>query len=194
MQLDHPGGIPMQQPAPPSADTLAQWIAEEESVLQAWRTADGVAAPAPPDPAWTGLEQMQALMRGGLRRASIGETLSFLPIRIEAGRAVFQGRPGPHLLNPMGMVHGGWFATLLDSALGCAVHSTLPPGTAYTTTDLQVRMVRGIAPDVPRVRAEAWTVHRGRQIVTAEARLTGPDGRLHAHGSASCLVLPARPR
>ncbi len=104
------------------------------------------------------------------------------------GRALFQGVPGPQLLNPMGTVHGGWYATLLDSALGCAVHTMMPPGRGYTTAELSVNVVKAIALKVQRVRAEGTVIHCGRQLATAEARLFGPDGTLYAHGTTTCLV------
>ena len=104
------------------------------------------------------------------------------------GRALFQGVPGPQLLNPMGTVHGGWYATLLDSALGCAVHTMMPPGRGYTTAELSVNVVKAIPLKVQRVRAEDKVIHCGRQLATAEARLFGPDGTLYAHGTTTCLV------
>ena len=109
------------------------------------------------------------------------------------GRAVFQGTPGPAHLNPMGTIHGGWYATLLDSALGCAVHTMMPAGRGYTTAELGVNLVRAIGPKAPRVRAEGKVIHCGRQLATAEGRLYGPDGTLYAHATTTCLVfdLPA---
>ena len=89
-------------------------------------------------------------------------------------------------------MHGGWFATLLDSALGCAVHSALPAGKGYTTLELKVNMIRSLSPKVPRVRAEGRVIHVGGQTATAEARLVGHDGKLYAHGSTTCLVFEAR--
>lgn len=178
-------------------DVLDRWIAEEESILGRRRVPDsGTDMPVSREriAAMTGLQQMEAMLRGDLPPAAMGRTLDFLLVEAGDGAAVFQGRPGPRLLNPMGMVHGGWFATMLDSALGCAVHTTLPPGKAFTTTDLHVHMVRGIAPTIARVRAEGRVLHRGRQLVTAEARLVGPDGALYAHGTTSCMVLDVRNR
>ncbi|MDB5881459.1 MAG: hypothetical protein JWP43_1337, partial [Ramlibacter sp.] len=104
------------------------------------------------------------------------------------GRAVFQGTPGPAHLNPLGTIHGGWYATLLDSALGCAVHTMLPAGRGYTTAELSVNLVRAIGSKAPRVRAEGKVIHCGRQLATAEARLYGPDGTLYAHATTTCLV------
>jgi uncharacterized protein (TIGR00369 family) len=89
-------------------------------------------------------------------------------------------------------VHGGWFATLLDSAMGCAVQSTLPAGKAYTTMEFKVNLVRALTAEVPVVRAEGRIVHPGRQVAMAEARLVGPDGKLYAHGTTTCLVFDRR--
>jgi uncharacterized protein (TIGR00369 family) len=96
----------------------------------------------------------------------------------------------------MGSVHGGWFATLLDSALGCAVHTRLPQGRGYTTTDLSVKMLKAIAPKVQRVRAIGEVIHCGRQVASAQASLVGPDGTLYAHATTTCFVfdLPGQPK
>ncbi len=91
-------------------------------------------------------------------------------------------------MNPMGGIHGGWYASLLDSAMGCAVHTLLPAGRGYTTAELSINIVRAIGDKAPRVRAEARVLHCGRQLATAEARLVGPDGTLYAHGTPTCLV------
>jgi uncharacterized protein (TIGR00369 family) len=88
----------------------------------------------------------------------------------------------------MGAVHGGWYATLLDSALGCAVHTLMPVGRAYTTAELSVNIVKALSPKVQRVRAIGKVLHCGRQLATAEARLVGPDGALYAHATSTCLV------
>lgn len=142
----------------------------------------------------SGLEQMQAMLRGELPYAAIARTLDFLIVEVGEGSAVFQGTPGAVHFNPMGTVHGGWFATLLDSALGCAVHTRMPPGRGYTTAELGVNLVKALTPKVPRVRAEGRVIHCGRQLATAEARLVGPDGTLYAHATTTCLVfdLPAQ--
>jgi uncharacterized protein (TIGR00369 family) len=136
----------------------------------------------------TGLEMMQAMLDGRIPFASIAKTLDFRLMEVSHGRAVFQGTPGASHLNPMGTVHGGWYATLLDSALGCAVHTMMPVGRAYTTAELSVNLVRSIGPKVQRVRAEGTVVHCGKQLATAEARLVGPDGTLYAHATTTCLV------
>ncbi|MGH6628003.1 MAG: PaaI family thioesterase [Burkholderiaceae bacterium] len=144
----------------------------------------------------TGLEMMQAMLRGELPYPPIAQTLDFQLIEVDAGRAVFQGTPGAQHLNPMGTVHGGWFATLLDSALGCAVHTMMQPGRGYTTAELSVNLVKALTPKVQRVRAEGQVLHCGRQLATAEARLVGADGTLYAHATTTCLVfdLPSQSR
>ncbi|MDO9092941.1 MAG: PaaI family thioesterase [Rubrivivax sp.] len=176
-------------------DPLADWLAAE--VAQRARNASGPGAGvASPDIAasMTGLQLLQATLRGELPHAAIATTLDFLLIAVEHGKAVFQGTPGPAHLNPMGGVHGGWYATLLDSAMGCAVHSGLPLGKAYTTLELKVNLVRAITPQVQRVRAEGRVIHLGGQTATADARLVGPDGRLYAHASTTCLVFDMQRR
>ena len=180
---------------PDASTTLAQWIAEENKVLQALLAGPGpgVARPDQID-GKTGLEQMQAMLQGELPYAAIAKTLDFTIMEVSPGRAVFQGTPRAEHLNPMGSVHGGWFATLLDSALGCSIHTLMLPGRGDTTAELGVNMVRAISPKVQRVRAEGKVIHCGRQLATAEARLVGPDGTLYAHATTTCLVfdLPKR--
>jgi uncharacterized protein (TIGR00369 family) len=172
--------------------TLAQWLAAEEALLSRRQHPAGVSSPEPAA-GLSGLGLLQALMRGELPSATISQTLDFLLVEAEHGRAVFQGTPGPAHLNPMGGVHGGWYATLLDSALGCCVHASLPAGKAYTTLELKINIVRALTPKVPRVRAEGRVIHLGGQTATADARLVGPDGKLYAHGSTTCLIFDARP-
>ena len=178
-------------------DHLAAWIAEEKRL---WGDAALNAAPAPISHAqllsMSGLEVMQAMLRREVPAPPIAKTLDFVLIAVAYGRTVFQGTPGYAHYNPLGSVHGGWFATLLDSALGCAVHTMMPPGRGYTTAELGTNIVRALTDKVPRVRAEATVIHCGRQLATAEARLVGPDGTLYAHGTTTCLVfeMPATPR
>lgn len=168
---------------------LEHWLEQERAVLSVLDAGAGPGVARPEQIAHlSGLELMQALLRGELPYASIAKTLDFLIIEVEKGRAVFQGTPRAQHMNPMGTVHGGWFATLLDSALGCAVHTALPPGRAYTTAELGVNLVKALTPKVQRVRAEGKIIHCGRQLATAEARLIGPDGTLYAHATTTCLV------
>lgn len=168
---------------------LDAWLAAETA--QRERNAGGVGpGVARPEQlaGLDGLAMMQAMLRGELPYPPIAQTLDFLLVEIGKGRAVFQGTPGPAHLNPMGGIHGGWFATLLDSALGCAVHTMMPLGRGYTTAELGVNLVRGLTPKVQRVRAIGEVVHCGRQLATATAKLVGADGTLYAHASTTCLV------
>ena len=168
---------------------LEHWLAQEREILALLDAGPGPGvAQREHLTHLTGLEQMQAMLHGKLPYAGIAKTLDFLIVEAEQGRAVFQGTPGPAHLNPMGTVHGGWYATLLDSALGCAVHTMMPPGRGYTTAELSVNVVKAIALKVQRVRAEGKVIHCGRQLATAEARLVGPDGTLYAHATTTCLV------
>jgi uncharacterized protein (TIGR00369 family) len=168
-------------------ETLARWQAEEDAVRARLAPTTGIARPNQVH-GRTGMEVFAAIFAGELPRPPIGETLDFLPIHVEPGIAIFQGRPQHKHYNPLGSVHGGWFATLLDSAVGCAVHSTLPADKAYTTLELKMNIVRALTVAVPLVRAEGKVVHGGRQVATAEGRLVGPDGKLYAHASTTCLI------
>jgi uncharacterized protein (TIGR00369 family) len=137
----------------------------------------------------TGLQAMQAIADGTGDPPGIATTLGFELAEVGEGRAVFEMETGPHLLNPLGTVHGGIAATLLDSAMGCAVHTTLTQGETYTTLELKVNYVRAIAPDAGRVRATGTIIHRGRRVATSEARLEDSNGRLLAHATCTCLVM-----
>lgn len=175
---------------------LDTWLAEEAQIRQRLNAGCGPGVASPEQIVGkTGLEMMQAMLRGDIPSPTIATTLDFVMVEVQLGRAVFQGTPGVAHLNPMGAVHGGWFATLLDSALGCAVHSMMPPGRGYTTAELGVNLVKAITPKVQRVRAIGTVIHCGRQLATAEARLLGPDGTLYAHATTTCLVfeMPVTP-
>lgn len=177
-----------------AGDTLQAWLDQEREVSARMEAGAGPGVARPDQVAGrSGLETMQAMLRGELPYPPIARTLDFQLVEVDAGRAVFQGTPGAGHLNPMGTVHGGWYATLLDSALGCAVHTMMPPGRGYTTAELGVNLVRAIGPKAPRVRAEGKVIHCGRQLATAEARLYGPDGTLYAHGTTTCLVFELAP-
>lgn len=176
-----------------SDEVLQQWKAREAEVRSRLEEGAGWGVARPEQVAGlSGLEVMQKMVRGELPASPIMQTLAFLLVEAGEGRAVFQGQPGPGHLNPMGGIHGGWYATLLDSALGCAVHTMLPAGRAYTTAELGVNLVKAIAPRVERVRAIGQVLHCGRQLATAEARLVGPDGTLYAHATTTCLVFEMR--
>lgn len=140
----------------------------------------------------SGKELLQAIIDGRLPQAPISKTLSFWIVEVRDGFAAFEGDPGPHLLNPMGSVHGGWALTLIDSVGACAGHSLLPAGTGYTTIETKGNFSRPITPDAARVRAEARVVAQGRQIISSEARILASDGRVLAHGTTTIMVLAGR--
>jgi uncharacterized protein (TIGR00369 family) len=140
-----------------------------------------------------GLTAMRAMIAGEIPPPPIALLLGFDLVKVQEGRVVFAALPGPEHYNPIGTVHGGLAATLIDSATGCAVHTTLPAGTGYTTTDVQVRFVRPITRDTGRIECVGQVVHCGRTLATAEARVTAGD-RLLAHGTASLLILPSDAR
>jgi uncharacterized protein (TIGR00369 family) len=169
------------------------WLAQERETQARLDAGVGPGVVQPAQlAARSGLAMLQAMLRGEVPYPPIARTLDFLLLEVDEGRALFQGTPGPDHFNPMGGIHGGWYATLLDSALGCAVHTMMPPGRAYTTAELGVNLVRAIGSKAPRVRAEGKVIHCGRQLATAEARLYGPDGTLYAHATTTCLVFEMR--
>jgi uncharacterized protein (TIGR00369 family) len=175
----------MEQP-PDTAQTLAQWEAQETERRKTMTTS-GVARPEQVA-GLTGMQVFERMFSGDLPYPPIGETMDFLPVEIEPGRAVFQGRPLFRHYNPLGTVHGGWIATLLDSCVGCAVHSTLPAGKGYTTAELKVNFVRAVTTRVPLLRAIGSVIHVGNRMATADGRLVGPDGKLYAHASTTCFI------
>jgi len=136
----------------------------------------------------SGLEQLRALLAGG-RQPPIGETLRFSLVEIEEGRAVFEGNPGLEVYNPIGSVHGGYAAALLDSACGCAVHSKLSPSQAYSTLELKVAYHRAMTDKTGIVRAVGNVVSIGRRAAFAEARLTDAAGRLYASATSTLIVM-----
>ena len=138
----------------------------------------------------SGLEYMRAVVRGEVPPPPIAVTMRLRPVELEEGRVVFEGEPGEEHYNPIGVVHGGYAATLLDSALGCAVHTTLPAGVGYTSLGLEAKFVRPLTRDTGRVLCEATVMYRGRKQATAEANLTAAgSGKLLAHGIATCMIL-----
>lgn len=138
--------------------------------------------------ALNGLEQLQALMATG-RRPGIGDSLDFDLLEIDEGRAVFAGIPGDHAYNPIGTVHGGYAATLLDSACGCAVHSMLEAHQSYTTLELKIAYHKAMRRDTGQVRAEGVVISMGRRVAFAEAKLIDGDGKLYASATSTLLVM-----
>ena len=140
----------------------------------------------------SGLELFTAIAEGELPPPPMAVLMRMKPVEWGPDRAVFEGEPAEEHYNPIGVVHGGYTATLLDSAMGCAVHTTLPAGAGYTTLSLEVKFVRPTTTETNRVRAEADVVHRGRTQATAEGRLVAADtGKLIAHATTTCLILGA---
>lgn len=136
----------------------------------------------------SGLEIMQAILSGELPMAAIADTLDFRLADVEPSRVLFVGTPRKSAYNMFGAMHGGWAATLLDSAMGCAVNTVVPAGFHYTTVDLTINYVRPVTEATGEVRAEGKVVHAGRRIATAEGRLTAADGKLLAHGVTTCMI------
>ena len=196
----------MNQPTPPAhlarpttADeaqaTAAAWAAQLAQVRAGMLAGGAQAGVARPEQVagLSGLQMMQKMLAGDLPYPHIADTLDFAIVEVAVGRAVFQGTPQLMHYNPLGSVHGGWYATLLDSALGCAVHTTVPAGYGDTTAELGVNIVRAASATTGPLRAIGQVIHSGRQLATAEARIVGPDGRLYAHATTTCLVFPIRP-
>ena len=177
-------------------DTKAAWTEELDAVHRRAMAAGakpGVASPQQLQ-GKSGLQVMQAMLAGELPFPHIMQTLDYSLVQVDKGHAVFQGVPQLMHYNPLGSVHGGWYATLLDSALGCAVHTMLEPGQGYTTAELGIHIVRAASHQSGPLRAIGHVVHVGRQLATAEARVVGADGKLYAHGSTTCLVFAAAGR
>jgi uncharacterized protein (TIGR00369 family) len=138
----------------------------------------------------SGMEMLEAVIEGTIAPPPIADLLGMSLVEVQQGRAVFAVEPTEWMYNPIGSVHGGIAATLLDSCMGCAIHSTLPAGVGYTTSDLQIRYARGMTVDTGRVLAEGTVVHAGRRLATAEGRLTEEaTGKLIAHATTACIVI-----
>ena len=137
----------------------------------------------------SGLEFMQAIFEGMLPAPPITATMGFMGGTAEEGKVTFVGEAGEHLFNPIGVVHGGFAMTILGSAMGCAVHTTMAAGEAYTTLEVKVNFVRPITLETGPVRCEGTVIHRGGKVATAEGRLIAErTGKLLAHGTTTCLV------
>ncbi len=140
----------------------------------------------------SGQEFFDALSRGGLPAPPIAQTLGFAPVSVRDGVAIFELMPAEFHYNPIGSVHGGVISTLCDSACGCAVHSMLPAGAYYTSLDLSVKFLRPVTAATGLVTCEGTVAHLGSRSALAQARLTGPDGKLYAYATSSCMIF--RPR
>jgi len=140
----------------------------------------------------SGLDFLRAIMAGRIPPPPLAALLGMSILAAEPGQVTFGLDVGEHLYNPIGSVHGGVFCTLLDSAMGCAVHSSLDRGQAYTTLELKVNIVRALDVKTPSVVATGHVVSMGRRVVTASGQITGPDGTLYAHATTTCLILAPR--
>lgn len=138
----------------------------------------------------SGLEFMRGILEGRFPPAPIATALKFELTEVEPGRTVYEGVPEFAFYNPISSVHGGYAATLLDSCMGCAVHSTLPAGKAYTTLEFKINFVRAITEATGRVRAEGRVIHPGSRAATAEGNLYDAGGKLLAHATTTCMIFP----
>jgi uncharacterized protein (TIGR00369 family) len=136
----------------------------------------------------SGLEYLQKIVAGELPRPPIGALMNFAIAELSEGRAVFTVEPAEYHYNPIGVVHGGVAATLLDSAMGCAVHSTLPAGAGYTTLEIKVNYVRAMTAETGMVRCEARVIYLGGRTATAEGRVLDEAGKLYAHATTTCII------
>lgn len=139
---------------------------------------------------YTGLQLLERVVAGEYPAPSIAARMNFALVEIEAGRAVFRGLPGERHLNPLGGVHGGWAATVMDSALGCCIHAMLGIGEAFSTAEMKINYTRPITPQTGIVTCEGKVVHKGRTLAVSEARLTDGAGRLLAFGTETCSIFP----
>ena len=172
-------------------NTLAQGLDEEKRLLESMPGGKTIGMLDKTKTAtMTGMEVMQAVMHGILPNGPMAATCGYMIVALAPGEATLQGNPTESVMNVQGSVHGGWFATILDGAVGNAIHTLLPAGTGYTTLDLSVKMTRAIVPSPgARVRAIGKVIQVGRKIATAEGRIVGPDGKLYAHATTTCLIL-----
>ena len=137
----------------------------------------------------SGLETIRAIFAGRLPPPPIAELMGFRGVEVELGRAVFEFEPGPQHYNPIGSVHGGVAMTLLDSAMGCAIHSMLDAGVRYTTLEVKTNFIRAMTADTGLVRCEGTVLHSGSRVATAEGKVLDAEGKLLAHGTTTCLIL-----
>jgi uncharacterized protein (TIGR00369 family) len=136
----------------------------------------------------SGLEYLQKIVEGSLPRPPIGALMNFTITELSEGRAVFTVEPAEYHYNPIGVVHGGVAATLLDSAMGCAIHSTLPAGAGYTTLEIKVNFVRPMTTSTGLVRCEGRVIYVGGRTATADGQITDESGKLYAHATTTCII------
>jgi len=180
----------------PEEPKATSWAAEQQAVRERMLAGGGQVGLARRDQVAgkSGLEVMQAMLDGALPYPPISQTMDFSLMEVSLGQAVFQGVPQLMHYNPLGTVHGGWYATLLDSAMGCAVQTRLVAGQGYTTAELSVNIVRAASHETGPLRAIGTVIHCGRQLATAEGRIVDAQGKVYAHGTTTCLVFASGPR
>ncbi|WP_089176365.1 PaaI family thioesterase [Bosea sp. AS-1] len=139
-----------------------------------------------------GLSFLRGIIAGSHPAPPFAGAMDFDLVEADEGRVVFEGRPSPRFFNPLGTIHGGWTATILDSAMACAAHATLKPGEGYTTLEMKLNYVRPVMPDSGTVRCEGRLIHRGGSVITTEGSLVDARGKLLAHGTETCLVFGAK--
>ncbi len=172
-------------------DTLRAWNARVIEVRQRQLSCGGGKAglaSAAQVQGKTGMEIMMALLNGDLPHPHMADTFDCDLVELGDGLAIFQSTPQLKHFNPLGSVHGGWYATLLDFALGCAVQTKLPAGRSYTTAQINVNIVRAANAQTGPLRCVGTAIHVGRQVGTSEARIVGPDGKLYAHATTTCFL------
>ena len=140
-----------------------------------------------------GIDYLRSIVSGAAAPPPMAIVMNLSLESVERGRVVFTGMPGEEHYNPHGTVHGGYASTIFDTALGCAIHSTLDRGIGYTTLDLHVHFVRPITRATGTVRCEATVLHEGKRVATAEGKLYGGDGQLLGHATTTCLIFPREP-
>lgn len=176
--------------------TTVNWASQQAEALQRMREGGGQPGLARPEQlaGKSGRQILEGMMSGELPYPPMNDTMNMTLLEVGDGRAVFQGTPLAGHYNPLGTVHGGWFATLLDSALGCAVQTSLPAGRSYTTAELSLNIVRSATHRTGPLRAVGTLIHSGRQVATAEARIEDESGKLYAHATTTCFVFDLPPQ
>lgn len=169
-----------------SKDTRQQW--QDDAAASREQLAPPGVADREQLRARSGIEFLKGIGSGELPPAPIAELMGIVPISVEPGVAIFQGTPGLQHYNPSGVVHGGYAATMLDTAVGCAIHTMLPAGKGYTTLELKVNYIRAMTDKVGPVRAEGKVITLGGQVGIAEGRITDANGKLYAFATTTCLV------
>jgi uncharacterized protein (TIGR00369 family) len=140
----------------------------------------------------SGLEYMRQLMAGELPPSGMAQLMNFRLVEVSEGHAVFTVEPDERHYNGLGIVHGGLAATLLDSALGCAINTMMPPGRVFTTLEMKLNYVRPMRRETGEVRCEASVIHVGGRVATAEGRILDAGGKMYAHGTATCMLFRAQ--